>query len=1267
MELTSVATSAPRHNRLTQALAGLSLFFLLTSYFASAEPSSDVARLINQLHDKSPEVRKEAAYDLSRLGPAAEAAIPDLVKSLSDPEASVRLATASALGQLGPAAKVAIPDLVKLLDDPKAEVRASAAIALGRFGPAAGAVAPNMVKLLKDPESRVRRETAEALGRLGLAAKVAISALVKLLEDPEDYVRLTAARALADIAEKVVDRNEPDVTSRRHLDEAFRYPDSREGYQANPNVMRIRRAANHLKALEDAFFIGRAGEWLLTVSFKDWKTWAVILPAGWFVFLFAVFLMRPLWLPRWNEALKDQLSIKAKHSDVELSLGVPLCYVSLIRLLAYRRRVLNAWVRAHAERCRENFDDLPTVKDRRIHVQSPVKVDGSLVTEFTASTLRHHIGKATHRCRWLIFGEGGVGKTSLACQMARWAMAPNKADRLVEKHVMLPVLIEDELDNPATPEGLARFTEAIRGKLQALIGAPEPISPELLTHLLRHSRILVIVDHFTEMTETTQDQIRFDTADFPAAALVVTSRIDATLGNLPKRQVEPIRIQGKRLSAFLDAYLNERKTRDGWKARDLFDDVEYFEACKQLSRMAGERDITALLAKLYADQMVSAKESQDADKLPETIPDLMLRYLSELNRNVAGEENRLVHHDCKAIAWECLKTNYRPGPAKRTAALESLKDDVDGEQSVEARLDYLINRLRVIQITGSAEDQIRFVLDPLAEYLAGMNVTEKNRGSKTKWRDFLDKAEKKTGAPETIRGFLLAVRDCCLASPEELNIPPFVVEELGKRAGVAEEMARARIAPLIEAFRNQSPEIRQSAVKQLGEKGRVAVPTICDALRDEDAEVRQEAARSLMRIVTLGHHSDVTVRTLIDALGDSDQDVRWMAANSLGIIGTPALNAKAVLLKTLEEDVEWRPRQIAALALPRIGGGPEIVPALVEAMKDRDKNVASAAASALGELGTAANKAVPDLIEAHSDSHSGLSGNAARALGKIGLATRDVLEVLTSRLTGDGAAPSIPECSALGDLGPAAEPAVPALIGALGNVDLCKAVTEALGKIGRPVAVVVPALMNLLTNSDPSVRRRAAEGLGKIGPDAKDAIESLINVSTTDDDGSVRVDAANSLVMMGCDPGFSVSILCDCLEDRDGSARKAAAANLGKPGFVDVNSVPALAAALKDTEWSVREAAAMSLGNMGPLAATAVPDLVAAFQDDWQPTQKWLGEATWGEGPLYDGIRYWSAVALGRIGPSACAAIPTLKDTFNLQEALRQAARDAIILIEHSP
>jgi HEAT repeat protein len=140
---------------------------------ASAQPSSEVARLITQLRDESPTVRRAAAYALGRIGPAAKDAAPGLAKLLTDPEADVQGAAASALVDIGAAA---VPELTKLLKDPEAGVRRFAASILGRIGPAAKDAAPELAKLLTGPDADVRRAAAVALGRIGPAAKEAVQA-----------------------------------------------------------------------------------------------------------------------------------------------------------------------------------------------------------------------------------------------------------------------------------------------------------------------------------------------------------------------------------------------------------------------------------------------------------------------------------------------------------------------------------------------------------------------------------------------------------------------------------------------------------------------------------------------------------------------------------------------------------------------------------------------------------------------------------------------------------------------------------------------------------------------------------------------------------------------------------------------------------------------------------------------------------------------------------------------------------------------------------
>jgi hypothetical protein len=499
-------------------------------------------------------------------------------------------------------------------------------------------------------------------------------------------------------------------------------------------------------------------------------------PAIYLVSLLSLWLVllwwRPLWLLRINDALKP-------YMDFTLpswlgGMKVPVRVVLLVGLFHYHPRVLDAWVAAHLDSVRVKFRKKPTVNARQVHLSVPVVFDGSTLIELTGKSLQPVF--ANRRTRLLIWGEGGSGKTSLACQVAQWAASSDEAEGLC-KHRMLPVLIEQELDGKGA-QGKTPFVEAIQGQLQDLIDAPEPIPEELLGRLLRQRRILVIVDHFSELGESTRREIRPELPDFPANALIVTSRSEETLGGVTQTTIKPLRIAGNRLSSFMEAYLTQRGKRD------LFRDPEFFDACSRLSAMVGARDITVLLAKLYAEQMTAAKQGAAASELPDNIPDLMLSYLNELNGGVTeGKlEDRTVHHDAKAVAWECLRQTFRPVSAGLDDTLAVL-----GGENAKARLKYLEDRLCLIQVIQPSQARIRFLLDPLAEYLAGLHLMDVHNGNESSWREFLDQADSIPGALEAIKAFLLAVRDCSLAKGKEAKIPAFVEQELGKRAGLDSE------------------------------------------------------------------------------------------------------------------------------------------------------------------------------------------------------------------------------------------------------------------------------------------------------------------------------------------------------------------------------------------------------------------------------------------------------------------------------------------------
>jgi hypothetical protein len=63
-------------------------------------------------------------------------------------------------------------------------------------------------------------------------------------------------------------------------------------------------------------------------------------------------------------------------------------------------------------------------------------------------------------------------------------------------------------------------------------------------------------------------------------------------------------------------------------------------------------------------------------------------------------------------------------------------------------------------------------------------LVEHYRDNEQLWRGFLAKVDEVPGAPEAIKDFLLAVRDCCLARGAELKVPGFVAGDLASRAGM---------------------------------------------------------------------------------------------------------------------------------------------------------------------------------------------------------------------------------------------------------------------------------------------------------------------------------------------------------------------------------------------------------------------------------------------------------------------------------------------------
>lgn len=604
--------------------------------------------------------------------------------------------------------------------------------------------------------------------------------------------------------------------------------------------------------------------------------------------------------------------IPTPWKDIQVPLG-------LVRWLKYRDRVLDAWVENHWENARQVFTTLKTVKERTIHIPLLVDLEENPIDRLSGQDLQ-----ATFRRKpavLLITGEGGAGKTSLACQIARWGW-----EKELSTHRMLPVLIEHELDEQTT------LSAAIRGQVEALTNQPEAISPELLEKLLQRQRVLVIVDHLSEMSSATRNQIKPLLSDFPAKALIVTSRLEEPLGGVPKTMLKPRQIEANRLWPFMSAYLEAKG-----KAK-LFEDDDYSYACDRLRQMAGERPITVLLARFFIDFLVQEREGSGGI-IPDSIPKLMLRYLNQLNQNIDPEtkrDDRDVHRDARIVAWASLEKNYRPQTLKKVDAETALDRHEDGV-SGRARLDYLENRLSFL-IPSASGDETRIIFDPLAEYMAAAYLVEQkcqHYNPDLAWDEFFADIDTKLASdetPEIIRGFLLAVRDCCLDNRNRDGIPADLPDRLARKVNIDPEKLRReqenrRIRRLIAELSAPELKYRLSAAEDLGNWGtaaRIAQPNLVGMLENpsQEPEARQAAATALGK---LGVGDEVLLRVLKNQ--DENPTIRRTVAEALGRMG----QGKSELLKILygtEQPLILRQGASRALSLIGAPSG-EAVPMLL--------------------------------------------------------------------------------------------------------------------------------------------------------------------------------------------------------------------------------------------------------------------------------------------------------------------------------------------------
>ncbi|MDM8548643.1 HEAT repeat domain-containing protein [Desulfobacterales bacterium HSG2] len=394
------------------------------------------------------------------------------------------------------------------------------------------------------------------------------------------------------------------------------------------------------------------------------------------------------------------------------------------------------------------------------------------------------------------------------------------------------------------------------------------------------------------------------------------------------------------------------------------------------------------------------------------------------------------------------------------------------------------------------------------------------------------------------------------------DVRSLAIKALGEVGSAAEEAA---VPFLINILANRDKEVRYLAVQALGkiapewqesENALNAVPFFMSALRGSGSDEFEAPAEALVEI------GQASIQPLVEVLAEGNKEVFNTAARALKRI-----------------DPKWPESEGAVKAVPRLSGG----------LKNGQWYVRRVSAEVLGKIGPAAREAVPHLVKGLADSNKKSRTAMKNALDKILLKgtphvqeeeevtsedRKGIIRLVKERADAGGPA-STKAAEALGEIGPAAEEAVPHLVKALGDPDqtLRSEAVQALGRVDpnwqkhEATRSTIPLFVKALTGADVGFPcSMPGEALMEIGPaTTRYLVEALADANK---------DVVNSAAqfLKEADPQWPQS-----------------------QGALD--AVPRVAEALGDSQWFVRRAAAEILGKIGPGAIKAVPYLVKTLAD----------------------------------------------------------------------
>lgn len=1153
----------------------------------------------------------------SRLGRAASKAAPDLIALAVSRDANTRTQAIQVLRQLGQLPKEAVPALIEAVKADDVNLRIQVIPLFGQLGPESKAAIPALAGLLKDPRPNVRNEALQVLRRIApQAPDEAAVALVEVLKDKDLNVRSQAAQILGQVG-----------------------PASESVVPALIALLKDPVPATRLQAAQILGQLGtvaKSAAPALAEALRD-KDQAVRVQAVQHLKQMPTPVIADL-IPSLKEMLTDpDPAIRLNTLTVLTARGLP----------AMRGRNTSTSIELPQE---ADARLLPVLVDLSKDVRPDIRLQAVLALGGSTDELGREPKVASALMERLDDPDQLV-RLRAAQALAFAPRASNEAKAGLRGLVASLEATRPDARSEAA-ETLGRLGIRAKGEIPALTARRDDPEPSV-----RHQVALAL------------GRLGPEGQKAAAPGLLETAQQGEPLHRL--RAIQTLRRMGERereselIGAFVLDLLRTTDNRVSPQAAETLAQlgplakaaipelVEMLKDSNQNTRLEAARLLSRLgpagakaAGPVLIEQLMDSEPSQQYQVfgLIQGFPDL------DLGPAIPGLIEMLKRPELNSRSWAVLILGQL-GPAAKEA-LPALREIVR-ESQPSSRLQ-IVTALK--QIAGEDDPA---VFDKMAEQLRDPQFYNRNAAASALAR--MGPAGVKLAEPVLLEAlqspdqstrYQAIVGLSRFRGPEGKQALTSIITALDtldtpmrdsafltlRQFGSELTPAIPKLAAILTTTKN--PAFATALVQLLGQVGPNAVPALVEALKTTQGSVRvavvhalgqigPEAGSAAPALVDLLDHEDSTLKAaattwlaelglnavepLIERLGDEDPTVRQAAAEILGRIGPIAKGAVPDLSLALSSnDNPTSVRVAAANALRQIDGERQsvmIVPVLAKALKDDDIAVRRSAAEALARISPLPADLAPSLASALQEPDGRTRLHAATALAHLPGRTDEAVAVLAELLDEDPLRASV--LKALELLGPTAQGAIPPLVERL-NAEVEAPV---VGQLAITLALVAGAeavapLVKVCATADAVSQPTVLAALALAGPAGVESLTQMLN----DKDVEIRTLAARALGTI----------------DRDRAAEAERAA-------------PALQKALKDVEPTVRIEAAISLAHGGGEAgATALPTLLAAAKNPWLADRPRVVEA------------------LGRLGPLAAPAVPTLVLALKDKPLLRLRAAEAL-------